>query len=63
MNDKTSETNILKMKKTPQELVKAPAALPAALRADAYVEVFRALPVARYLALTTVMALAIANRP
>jgi sn-glycerol 3-phosphate transport system permease protein len=46
--------------KTPQELVKAPAALPAALRADAYVEVFRALPVARYLALTTVMALSIA---
>lgn len=46
--------------KTPQELVRAPASLPTSLRLDAYVEVFRALPVARYLALTTVMALSIA---
>lgn len=46
--------------KTPQELVKAPAALPSALRFDAYVEVFQALPIARYLALTTIMALSIA---
>lgn len=46
--------------KTPQELVRAPVALPEALRLTAYAEVFRALPVARYLALTTVMALAIA---
>jgi sn-glycerol 3-phosphate transport system permease protein len=46
--------------KTPQELVQAPAALPAALRFTAYVEVFRALPVARYAGLTTLMALAIA---
>jgi sn-glycerol 3-phosphate transport system permease protein len=46
--------------KTPQELVKAPTSLPAALRLDAYREVFRALPVWRYLGLTTVMALSIA---
>jgi len=46
--------------KTPQELVKAPASLPSALRLTAYAEVFRALPVARYLAVTTGMALAIA---
>jgi len=46
--------------KTPQELVKAPTALPGALRLDAYREVFRALPVWRYLGLTTVMALSIA---
>ncbi len=46
--------------KTPQELIKAPTALPGALRLDAYAEVFHALPVARYLALTTVMALSIA---
>lgn len=46
--------------KTPQELVKAPTALPGALRFDAYTEVFRAIPVARYLGMTTVMALAIA---
>jgi sn-glycerol 3-phosphate transport system permease protein len=46
--------------KTPQELVKAPTALPQALRFDAYSEVFRALPVWRYLGLTTVMALSIA---
>ena len=46
--------------KTTQELVKAPTALPGALRLDAYAEVFRALPVWRYLGLTTVMALSIA---
>lgn len=46
--------------KTPQELVQAPTALPSSLRLTAYAEVFRALPVGRYLALTTVMALAIA---
>lgn len=46
--------------KTPQELVSAPTALPSALRFGAYAEVFAALPFARYLALTTVMALAIA---
>ncbi len=46
--------------KTPQELLKAPTALPGALRLDAYTEVFHALPVARYLLLTTVMALSIA---
>jgi sn-glycerol 3-phosphate transport system permease protein len=46
--------------KTPQELVKAPTALPHALRFDAYAEVFRSLPVWRYLGLTTVMALCIA---
>lgn len=46
--------------KTPQELVKAPTALPSTLDLSAYAEVFRALPLARYLCLTTVMALAIA---
>jgi sn-glycerol 3-phosphate transport system permease protein len=46
--------------KTPQALVQAPTALPEALRLDAYREVFRALPVWRYLGLTTVMALSIA---
>lgn len=46
--------------KTPQELVKAPTSLPGALRFDAYREVFRALPVWRYLGVTTVMALSIA---
>jgi sn-glycerol 3-phosphate transport system permease protein len=46
--------------KTPQELVKAPAALPQELRFEAYREVFRSLPVWRYLGLTTVMALCIA---
>jgi sn-glycerol 3-phosphate transport system permease protein len=46
--------------KTPQELVQAPTALPSALRFDAYREVFQALPVWRYLGLTTVMALSIA---
>ena len=46
--------------KTPRELVQAPAALPRSFGWGAYAEVFRVLPVARYLALTTVMALAIA---
>lgn len=46
--------------KTTQELVKAPTSLPGAFRFDAYVEVFRSIPVARYLGMTTVMALAIA---
>jgi sn-glycerol 3-phosphate transport system permease protein len=46
--------------KTPQELLKAPTALPTSLGFSAYAEVFRALPVARYVALTTVMALSIA---
>jgi sn-glycerol 3-phosphate transport system permease protein len=46
--------------KTTQELVKAPTSLPASLRFDAYTEVFRAIPVARYLGMTTIMALAIA---
>jgi sn-glycerol 3-phosphate transport system permease protein len=46
--------------KTTQELVKAPTALPGALRFDAYAEVFRSLPVWRYLGLTTLMALSIA---
>jgi sn-glycerol 3-phosphate transport system permease protein len=46
--------------KTTQELVKAPTALPGELRFDAYREVFRALPVWRYLGMTTVMALSIA---
>lgn len=46
--------------KTPQELVKAPTALPASFGLGAYREVLRTLPVARYLGLTTVMALAIA---
>jgi sn-glycerol 3-phosphate transport system permease protein len=46
--------------KTPQELLKAPVALPAELRLSAYAEVFRALPVARYVGLTTLMALLIA---
>jgi sn-glycerol 3-phosphate transport system permease protein len=46
--------------KTPQELVKAPTALPASFGVDAYREVLRALPVGRYLAVTTVMALSIA---
>jgi len=51
---------LLTSMKTPQELVKAPAALPGALRLSAYEEVFRALPVMRYLGLTTLMALSIA---
>ena len=51
---------ILTSFKTPQELIKAPTALPGALRFSAYAEVFQALPVARYVGLTTVMALAIA---
>jgi len=46
--------------KTPQELLKAPTALPGAFRLTAYAEVFQSLPVARYVALTTVMALSIA---
>ena len=46
--------------KTPQELVKAPTALPQDFSLTAYREVFRALPVARYLGLTTLMALCIA---
>jgi sn-glycerol 3-phosphate transport system permease protein len=46
--------------KTPQELVKTPSAMPSALHFTAYAEVFRAIPVGRYLGLTTVMALAIA---
>lgn len=46
--------------KTPQELVRAPAALPTALRWEGYAEVFRSIPVGRYLLLTTVMALSIA---
>jgi sn-glycerol 3-phosphate transport system permease protein len=46
--------------KTPQELVRAPTALPTSFGFDAYREVFRALPVGRYFALTTVMALSIA---
>jgi sn-glycerol 3-phosphate transport system permease protein len=46
--------------KTPQELVRAPTALPRSFDLGAYREVFRALPVARYFALTTFMALAIA---
>jgi sn-glycerol 3-phosphate transport system permease protein len=51
---------VLTSLKTPQELIKVPSALPGALRLTAYAEVFRALPIARYFALTTVMALAIA---
>ncbi len=51
---------VLTSLKTPQELINAPTALPGALRLTAYAEVFRALPVGRYLALTTVMALSIA---
>jgi sn-glycerol 3-phosphate transport system permease protein len=47
--------------KTPTELVKAPTSLPGALRGAAYAEVFRALPVARYLGLTTLMAFSIAT--
>jgi sn-glycerol 3-phosphate transport system permease protein len=47
--------------KTPQELVKAPTALPSSLSFGAYAEVFRALPLARYLGLTTIMALSIAG--
>lgn len=46
--------------KTPQELVRAPTALPSSFDLGAYREVFRALPLARYFALTTVMALSIA---
>ena len=46
--------------KTPQELLKAPTALPSAFRLSAYAEVLQSLPVPRYVALTTVMALAIA---
>jgi sn-glycerol 3-phosphate transport system permease protein len=51
---------VLTSLKTPQELVKAPTALPGALRLGAYAEVFRAIPVGRYLGVTTVMALSIA---
>jgi sn-glycerol 3-phosphate transport system permease protein len=47
--------------KSPEELIKAPTALPARPTLAAYGEVFRAIPVARYAALTTVMALAIAG--
>jgi sn-glycerol 3-phosphate transport system permease protein len=46
--------------KTPQELVKAPTSLPSSFSPSAYLEVFRTLPVWRYLGLTTVMALSIA---
>ena len=46
--------------KTSQELLKAPTALPAALRFSAYTEVFRVIPVGRYVGLTTLMALSIA---
>jgi sn-glycerol 3-phosphate transport system permease protein len=46
--------------KTTQELLRAPTALPGSLRFDAYREVFRALPVWRYLGMTTLMALSIA---
>jgi sn-glycerol 3-phosphate transport system permease protein len=46
--------------KTPHELVKAPTSLPSSFAPSAYVEVFRTLPVARYLGLTTLMALSIA---
>lgn len=46
--------------KTSQELIKAPTALPAALRFGAYAEVFRSIPVVRYLGMTTLMALLIA---
>lgn len=51
---------VLTSLKTTQELVKAPASLPAAPALDAYAEVFRSLPVWRYLGTTTVMALGIA---
>lgn len=51
---------LLTSMKTPQELVRAPAALPGALRFSAYSEVFHALPFTRYFMLTTVMALSIA---
>jgi sn-glycerol 3-phosphate transport system permease protein len=47
--------------KTPQELVRAPAALPENFDFEAYREVARALPLARYLAITTIMALSIAG--
>ena len=46
--------------KSPQELVRAPTALPESFDFVAYREVFRTLPVARYFALTTVMAISIA---
>lgn len=46
--------------KTPQELIQAPSALPTSLDFTAYAEVFRALPIGRYLAVTTVMAFSIA---
>ncbi len=46
--------------KTPQELVRAPTALPSSFSLTAYREVVSALPLARYFALTTVMALSIA---
>lgn len=46
--------------KTPQELLKAPAALPSALRLDAYAEVFRTLPVLRYVGISTLVAVSIA---
>jgi sn-glycerol 3-phosphate transport system permease protein len=46
--------------KTTQELVKAPTSLPGALDFSAYAEVFRSIPVARYLGMTTLMALSIA---
>ena len=47
--------------KTPSELVKAPTALPQSFAPTAYAEVFRALPIARYLGVTTLMALCIAG--
>ena len=46
--------------KTASELVRSPAAPPSSLNFSAYAEVFRAIPVARYLGVTTVMALSIA---
>ncbi len=51
---------VLTSLKTPQELLKAPTALPTAFRLSAYTEVFQSLPVARYVGLTTLMALLIA---
>jgi sn-glycerol 3-phosphate transport system permease protein len=46
--------------KTPAELVRAPTALPERLDLAAYREVMRTLPLARYLGITTLMALSIA---
>jgi sn-glycerol 3-phosphate transport system permease protein len=46
--------------KSPQELVRAPTGLPRSLDFSAYREVLHTLPFARYFAVTTVMALAIA---